>query len=504
MSHLSTQQKALLVLGLVAAAFIPRLVTLGTIRTVDEHLWQSRGDQFIKAVASLKFDKTLVAGQPGITTAWLVGLAHPFRSLAADQAAIALVTAILVLITTYFLTRLWGFSWGMVAGFFLALDPFLLGHSRLVHTDALLALFFLTGLVILLAAVNPVYHRKVPVRRYLAFSAIATALAVLTKLFALIAIPAALAIITHAYLKGRRGALEGIRYTLFWLTILIAVVYVLWPALWLHADRVFLHLTERAALHAGGTRSQEITSMWWYYLREIPFRITPVTTLLLPAAAVGLLCAGRTASERISKRTSALLLLTGIGYATALSFSLDKSDRYILVTFLTLTLVSVFGLSTMIAWARRRLHLSPRTLLIIPAALIAFLAVDAVRLHPYYLAHYNRLYPVETEHKLGWGEGLERAAAWIAQSDPHSKVASYYSRVFAAFYGGPVDPLTHIDDSSAKYAVLYRSMFERGPDHPDTDLLRHFFDSGKPVHTVTINRLPYVWIFKRTASMLDE
>ncbi len=179
------------ILGFIAVVFLPRLVGLGNVLTIDEPLWLSRGQTFINALSVGNFEKTLVAGQPGITTAWLAGLAAPWQSLAVSQGAIAIATGILILCITYFFQILLGKKWGTITGIFLALDPFLLGHSRVVHTDALLALFYLASLVSLLSGLKSMPNQ----RRYIVMSALFAAGAILTKIFGLLLIPTTLVII---------------------------------------------------------------------------------------------------------------------------------------------------------------------------------------------------------------------------------------------------------------------------------------------------------------------
>ena len=471
------------VLVLILTTLVPRLASLGTFLTVDEPLWQNRGQSFLGALSTGNFDKTILGGQPGITTNWLVGLSNPLGLLAAHQASIALATGGLILLITYFLTLLWGWRWGMVGGFFLALDPFLLGHSRIVHTDALFALFYLTSLVSLLAGLAPLRESAPLIKRYLVISAIAGGLAFLSKIFAMVLLPSVFVILLSFWLRRPTMRGELFRLAALWIGVFVVTIYALWPALWLHADAVIAFLRKYAGIHSEGTRSLETTSRWWYYARETFFRFTPLSTLLLIPGIWGL-----TRRRNRMQWSLAWLLLAGVFFALVLSFSGDKSDRYILITHLVLMLLSVFGLKVFIDWIKKTQTTSERSrpnsdalgarvgrqnlgrlkASIIIIALL-YLAIDAARLHPYYLAHYNRLYPIEKTHKLGWGEGLEEAARYIQEQHPNAKVASYYHRVFDYFYDGPSEELS--GDTNADYLVLYRSMFERGPDHPDTQPL---------------------------------
>jgi hypothetical protein len=262
--------------------------------------------------------------------------------------------------------------------------------------------------------------------------------------------------------------------------------------LWLHADNAFTLLWQRGAIHSAGTHSADITAAHWYYLREGFFRLTVPATLLIGFGLWYIVRRRTTAAW-----AAAWLVVSGILFIAILSVPSDKSDRYALFAFISLIPACVLGIRFM---AVKLTHLWP---IVKPAYLaiillpIIYLAADDIRLHPYYLAHYNRLYPIEATHKLGWGEGLETAAAWIAQQNPQAKVLSYYPRVFQYFYHGPVDTITHIDSANWDYIVLYRAMFERAPDDPETDIVNNYLTSKKyqPAHIVTVNGLPYAWIF---------
>ncbi|MBI3255352.1 MAG: glycosyltransferase [Candidatus Andersenbacteria bacterium] len=487
------KKKTLITILFLMAVFLPRLVSLGKVLTVDEPLWVSRGQTFISALSVGNFGKTLVAGQPGITTAWLSGMATPWQSLGTAQAAIAVASGILVLIATYFFRQLIGPRWGLITGFFLALDPFLIAHSRVVHTDALLALFYLNSILALLTGIAHIKQGgKIP-PRYIFISSCLGAAAVLTKLYGLVLIPTVVLFIILAYVRKSGGLQSIIRDTACWVSLFILCGFIAWPALWTNADRVYDLLFSRVALHAEGTRAEETTSSIWYYARETAFRFSLPASLLLPFAIWQL--------PRFKKdshaRLGLALLTTGLIYTLALNSSSDKSDRYILIAHLALICTSVLGLRYIvekIAGDTKKLALTSWTILAIP---IMYLAVDVIRLHPYYLAHYNRLYPIEQTHKLGWGEGLEQAATYIAAKNPQAKVLTYYERVFQHFYQGATEDISHVYDANGDYAVLYRSMFERGQHAPETEIINDFFNSQRhtPEKIITINGLPYVWIF---------
>lgn len=474
--------------GFLAIVFVPRLIGLGNVLTIDEPLWISRGQSFMNAVSVGNFDKTLVAGQPGVTTAWLIGISAPWQSLIAAQASIGLATGVLILGITYFLGILIGKKWGMITGIFLALDPFLIAHSRLAHTDALLALFYVAALASLLCG----FMYKKPQRRYIIMSALLAAGAILTKIFGLILIPTALLMFAINAWYRRVQMVDTLRLAGLWLSACIITIFLAWPALWLNADTVYSYMFSRSSLHAEGTREQETTSAPWYYVRETFFRLSVPVTVLLPFA----IWQWRKKTPIDHVVVTAALLSAGILFAVILNTGSDKSDRYILFTHLTLVILAPLGLRTIVQYALKNPRMQKWAIYAISLPIV-YLAIDDIRIHPYYLAHYNRLYPVESYHKLGWGEGLEQAASWMQHHHPNAKVLTYYPRVFDYFYNGEVETITHLDDARADYAVLYRSMFERGEHATETAIVKKFIGvkNKEPEHIVTVNGLPYAWIF---------
>lgn len=478
-------QKMLLGVVFISVVFLPRVIGLGHMLTVDEPLWLSRGKTFINGFSVGDFGKTLVAGQPGVTTAWLSGLSAPWHSLFAGQLAIAIASSALVLIIWYFLTILLGKKWGTITGLFLALDPFLIAHSRVVHTDALLALFYLASITSLMCA----FASKTFQKRYVVYSAILAAFALLTKIFGVVVIPTVCFIIFYnAWIKKYRWT-AVVQILGIWLSVFALCTFIAWPALWTDSEKVYNLLTSRASIHAEGTRTEETTSFAWYYARELFFRSSVPVALLMPFALWQLI------SRRYPKHATvaATLFLSGVIFALILNNSSDKSDRYVLFCHIALVAAAPLGLRAL----ADNLLLKKWALAIIIVPL-AFSVIDVSRLHPYYLAHYNRLYKIESDHKLGWGEGLEQAAQWIEATHPNAKVLSFYPRVFSYFYSGEVESITHVNDAPGDFAVLYRSMFERGDNASETEILREFFSANhaKPAHVITVNGIPYVWIFK--------
>ena len=163
-------------------------------------VWGDRAFHFSNAVLSQDWATTFQRYHPGVTVMWLSGIGLQLFSyaeggLTADQllgvaptrpgtltdsvsAAIiplALVIAACIVLTYVLLRRLAGTRIALVTALLIALDPFHITYSKVIHPDGLLTTFmFVTALFLLLY----LQHGQ---RRYLFFSGIFAGLSFLTK-----------------------------------------------------------------------------------------------------------------------------------------------------------------------------------------------------------------------------------------------------------------------------------------------------------------------------------
>lgn len=481
-------------LVLIVATFAFRLAGLGSVLTIDEPLWQQRAGQFIQALVHGDLVGTMPTAQPGVPTMIIAAATHRFESLALDQASLGVVTSLLILVTTFFLTQLWGKPWGLVGGFLLALEPYFIAHNRVVHTDGLLAASMLASLVAFLAALAPLEQHQPIIKRYVIFSGVLVSIAILTKLFGLLLIPVIVAILLLAGFR-RRAPIRTLGQTLgIWILALGITTYAVWPVLWIPKSPAYAYLFKWTTIHAEGLRSGDVTANWWFYGREIPFRLTIPTSILLPLSLIAVLLPTFRRRYPDMYRTGLILVGAGLFYAAVMSFAAEKGDRYVLFTIVTLSLFSALGLRLLTDWLASK---KTAWALVPGAALLLFLAADNMRLHPHYLSHFNRLYPVEERHKVGLGEGLEAAGAWIKSQKADAKITSFAPRIINHFYPDSTESLEHIDGFNPDYIVIYRGMFERPAASLETKLVKEYLDEGRePAHIVTINSLPYAWIYE--------
>ncbi len=119
--------------------------------------------------------------------------------------------------------------------------------------------------------------------------------------------------------------------------------------------------------------------------------------------------------------------------------------------------------------------------------------------HPYYLSYFNPLLgglPRAVETTLvGWGEGMEQAAAYLNQKPnaPNLYVASTPSQTLLPYFKGDGENF-YTNDVAARsdYVVIYRAQQQRLA--PSPEIVREYL-SRQPEHIVKIHGVPYAWIY---------
>jgi hypothetical protein len=528
-AHPGSRLTWLITLGIFLLALLPRaLAPLGGFVTVDEAMhWLGRVEAFAAAVAEARFADTVLSGHPGVTTMWLgwlglmlerslleAGLLGPgFAShLAMLRLPLALVNALAVAVGYLLLRRVFGPAVALLAALFWALDPFVVAHARLLHVDGLLTSFATLSLLGLLAALADA--RAVGVRSrsattnpplvaaalaaevdrrgrpdsmeprlaYLVLAGVCAGLAFLTKVPSVFLIPASAAILAlgaarQAWL-GRWTLARAARHALVplavWSLSALVAAFVLWPALWVAPDAALARML-REALDNGDSPHGWGNFFWGqaiadpgplFYLVALPFRLTPWASLGLLACAL-LAWAPRSLVRRHAWPAGALVLWL-LFFTLPLLVAAKKFDRYLLPIAACLLLLSV------------------ATLLV---------------LHPYYLSYYNPLLgggPVaQRVLPVGWGEGMDQAAAWLNQQPDlaDGAVASWFEFTLTPYAEGQVYSVGYFRRGRPgfNYLVLYADQVQRRNEPTVVDA---FFGLRAPLHSVRLHGLDYAWIYQ--------
>ena len=201
-------RNSLFSLLLFLLAFLPR-----AIQPVSRPLvWYLRSAHFIEAVLTGNWADTVYSEHPGVALMWPAGIglkiywtisgvtpaAHavppdfepihffgpvPVAEIAAALIPLALLIALGILGIYLLLRRLFGEATAAVAAILLALSPYYLAQSKVLHLDAWMAtLMLLSALALLL-------HRREHLTRWLLLSGALGGLALLVKTTALFLLP---------------------------------------------------------------------------------------------------------------------------------------------------------------------------------------------------------------------------------------------------------------------------------------------------------------------------
>lgn len=466
-----------------------RLLDLDRMVTIDETLWIGRSANFLNAIVHGDWDLTYQMAHPGVMTMWAGALGFavvlpefprlhpgqvspsalvhgPLRDVGADplQILVALRIAKLIMQTlvfmvgVWFLKRLFGGRVAFVAGLMIALEPFLIGHDRLLHIDGLFAASAFTAtLAIALAA------RVRSSLRLWMVAGLLSAITWLSRTPGLILVPVAgLAIVASAWIETdprvRRPRVLlspaviraiSVRFGIFSATLVIASI-ILWPALWAAPQETFtaiVDFSEKAAV-VGHETTQVFNGEVikgdpgpWYYPVTLAWRLSPITIAGVVLFLM-LLVIGRRAVVRDRERLPLLVVgCFGTGYFLVMTLAAKKFDRYILPDYQVLVLFSALGWLGLVAlvWEHRSVIARGAMVLLISLVMIGQGAI-AASTRPYGLDYFSPLLggmrAAEGNLLLGWGEGLDEAAGIILAQPrgEHAVVATSNNRTSLLYF----------------------------------------------------------------------
>lgn len=522
---------ALSAAAIFGLALLPRVGALDVYVTADEGNWVERTALFSTALARGDAAGTFLTGHPGVMTMWagLLGMgfergAYLTQNLAAgfigsDQPAyfdalvrarfpLMLLTCLATMAVALLAWRLFGRRVGLLAGVLLALEPFWIAHSLVLHLDAAMTSFMTVSM---LAAL--IFWWRRARWGFLLLSAACAGLTVISKtpgVFILLFVPfaAGLALLADAERRFRPNAwLRLIGNLALWAVVAFAAMLIVWPALRVDPPGTLVRMLTFTE-ETGGSEHENFflndstgAPGALYYPITLALRVSPVTQFGLLIAAVALvLHLGR----RGTRRLGAPLML--VAYCALFVAMMDlapkKFDRYLLALYPVMAILAAAGFIWATArfreLARGRGRLGLALSLGMLALVVGLQLWQSAGTRPYYMAYYNPLWggaPVARNTiVVGWGEGMDIVARQLASlPDADSvTVATFYNSVFASQFPGNIMSPNAYQPVSADYALLYVNVSQRSI----ADRLRSAIRERDPYMTVRINGLEYVTVYK--------
>jgi hypothetical protein len=537
--------------------YLPRWVKLNRVVTPDEDRWLERSGNFNLALYQGNYARTYQKEHPGVTLMWVGAVAYdrlfqeyqdnhpeyrdritksyfnkgiawqnPLAMLVESRKILAILNTIILLLAYWFVRRMIGVGPALIGFALIAFDPFHLALTRLMHLDGLLANFYLLSL---LAYINFTEERK-PFAMII--SGMSAGLAWLTKSPGFILIPTlGLVVLLQIWKKmridsrtSRLKIIWGEAWPLaVWGSLGVFVFVAAWPAMWMIPLKVLSKVFGIAQIYASEGHSSRIffngqivesedfgLRYFYFYPLTYLWRVTPIVMIGLTAFILGTLRKLKPLADSKVHWLSTVLLIAICIFMVVMTFGLKKFDRYIIPVYAPFDILAGLGWYASILWLKEKLP-SRLKMASIPLA-IGFIfilqAISSLRIFPNMLAYYNPIMGGSRKApdvmQIGWGEGLDLAALYLNQKTNAENlvVSSWYGQgSFPFFFNGET---IHIESkilagnnweniNSSDYIITYIHQWQR--NLPE-DLLAELA-TQKPEHTIWINGIEYVRIYKQ-------
>ncbi len=399
---------------------IPRATMLGRdILNSDGARWHRRSEAFLDAIKRANWADTYQHYQPGVTLMWINATTKqiiwkiqdafvlPRWSLensgdfpkihGVSKATLVAALSVLFLIQLVLISKISSVKESALYGFFLATEPYIIGLDRWFHLTSLESYFGFTAFLLYLYGLR--------IRRYIYFTVtgILLALAVLSKLTAIVILPLVLfcELSWGYYSKNVKKALLNIVLilTLFFVTILA-----LFPAFWANTGEVIGKLItaiDSAVRHdtRGVYFAPPLSHL--YYLFILSIKMSPITLALSLLSIIIFL-------HKLLRKKAApgrLVLAYFLNLFLALTLSDKKIDRYSLILFHPLILVATLYLA----------ECKKRTLYLVCGAQMCVFAYALYANFPVMSGYYNPIFSGQSlAQKLGVYENSGEYFAQVA------------------------------------------------------------------------------------------
>lgn len=498
------------------------------LRTADSYNWMRRSIAFGEAIrswdlAAATTDPTGVpATRPGVTTMWTGFLAEelvaPARHVATTlgwdagpshlrlaQVLMALWCVLGIVVFTLVARRLVGARAAVIAGGLLAVEPFFVGHSSVLHTDALLAIGSAVSVMALAACVRAHHERplvawsgwwRTDVGRLALLGGVAGGVAGLTKVNAGLLVGVGLLAAFVPLSRRRVGQVPAV----IAVASALAVVVAMWPALWVDPWGQVRACIDSLTLAGEGTGPAffmgEVTSRDRGFYPVAAWYRASAWLLVGALLALGWWCVAGFRRRRASpgsRRALVVLVLPPLAYAVALGLSDKHYDRYLL------PLLPFVALGVGVCASRALDGIGAgRAVGRLGWAGLGLAAGWTASLAPFAISHVDPLVGGQRAAlkrlSLGWGEGSETV---LARVDSHGRCPTISSRQWFLYQPGCWTPTDFdwLDGSEAppQYVLVNVQARQAGATRAEDKVLRAH---GTLLEEVVIDGVTYAELWR--------
>lgn len=483
-----------------------RIIDLGTGLTTDEILWIDRAPGFIDAILSHQWDETFKAPHPGVVTMWLSGISikafngsgFPAK-LSFARAPTVIITSLSIILIFYFIRILFNTKIALLSATLIALDPFLLAHSRLIHLDAILTSFMLLCLLSLM-----VFLKK-PRAELLIMAGILLGLSILTKLPAIFLIAFIPFIVLFLSNETKK---KSFMYILFITAIAAMTFFLIWPAMWVSPIETLMKMIfdQQSGLevavkspHGSGFFLGAIDNGnhgLLFYPVSFLMMETPITLLFLPIfLAIGI---KKLIKDNLNFFNKNIITLCAyiILFSMQMIFSLKAFPRYILPVFPAVDILVAAGIYFVF---KKYINKNSVFYLLLGSIILLHLSL-ILPISPYFLSYTNPIIfggPSNAPNMtlMGWGEGNDLAANYLNEKPDAQNITvavDYYG--FTQYFIGKTIPLDESVDfiDGVDYIVFYISALQRDWSKDPWE----YYKTKEPEKVIELNGINYCYVYK--------
>ncbi len=534
-----------------------RFVGLAKFVTVDEPAWLIKSANFYYALGQRDFEKTVYDYKPAVTTTWITTAAflsyfpgyrgqgqgyftknwefndflssfdkQPLELLRRSRLISLSINTFLLFFSFLLFRKLLGKSFAFIPILLISIDPYFVGHSRLLNHEGIMCLFLLVttlGMMLYLENFKNIL--------FLVVSGASAGLALLTKSSATIIIPfIALMIIDKAYMQWRKGHkfqaafLKCTKALLIWIVALILIYILVWPGMWVNPVKMLTEVYGNSFSYAfqgaGLAVTKELNPEEFGldingivpYTHALLWGTTPLVWMGVLLAVVGLFY------NRIgifNSKTKRVIFYFGLlGALFILLFGIARgrnSAHYILTSYLCMDIVAGIGLVASVQGLATKYKLLSKISVhyVILFTVLIIQGMIAFSQYPYYYTYTNPIMAWmnkgNTNPNIGYGEGLELAGEYLSLkpgAEDMTAMSWYSIGPFSYFYKGKVYSLlpanrlgreTTAELKASDYLVIYY-VHQKGRNSPAS--LLKALEGIPPEYVIWMNGVEYIRIYR--------